>query len=288
MKCLTRALAVPVLVIIACPAPAQETAPAGQAQAAPHREVSGQLGASVNNLGLQNTVEVAWTWPLSTSSHPLLSGAHIATGVTHAITPAQTRLGGWIEYAPLSIVSVRAGIDPTAYFGTFNSLMSFDHYTDPFSKKDRDSHGGARSGTAAKVYVSPTVKMKVGSLVAMSSADFEWWRSTAPGALFYEPTRDTLLKSDGDRLVNTTTVAMIQRAPRGGGTLSAGAIHALTYVFDAPGNRIQKLGVIAVREFASRHVHLPHPRVTLVVARYLDDPSKRHQWTAAMALGFRK
>lgn len=288
MKCLMRALAVPVLVILACPALAQEAEPAGQAQAALRREVSGQLGASVNNPGLQNTVEIAWTWQVSRSSHPLLSGAHIATGVTHAITPAQTRLGGWIEYAPLSIVSVRAGIDPTAYFGTFNSLMSFDQYTDPFSKKDRDSHGGARAGTAAKVYVSPTVKMKAGSLVAMSSADFEWWRSTSPGALFYEPTRDTLLKSDGDRLVNTTTVAMIQRARRGGGTLSAGAIHALTYVFDAPGNRIQKVGAIAVTEFASPHFHLSHPRVTLVVARYLDDPSKRDQWTAAMAVGFRK
>jgi hypothetical protein len=290
MNCVIRALALLALVVGVSPSTvtAQGADGGGSTTTAPRREVREQLGASVNNMGLQNTVEVGWTWPLTDSTNPLLSDAHISAGVTHALTPAQTRLGGWVEYAPLSILSVRAGVDSTAYFGTFKSLMSFDSYTDPFSKKDRDARGGAKAGMAARAYVSPTVKMKAGPLVAMSSADFEWWRSTASGALFYEPTRDTLLKSGGDRLVNATTVAMYQRGSDSGGTLSVGAIHALTYVFDAPDNRIQKLGVIAVREFQSAHFHVPHPRVTLVVARYLDDPSKQHQWTAAMAIGFVK
>ncbi|OFW04875.1 MAG: hypothetical protein A3H96_10730 [Acidobacteria bacterium RIFCSPLOWO2_02_FULL_67_36] len=281
-----RALVLGILVADVSSAPVAAQSPDSVGPAAPRREVREQLGASVNNMGLQNSVEIGWTWPLSASRHPLLSDAHISAGVTHALTPAQTRLGGWLEYAPLSILSVRAGVDPTAYFGTFRSLMSFDSYTDPFSKKDRDARGGSRAGTGARVYVSPAVKVKAGPLVAMSSADFEWWQSSASGALFYEPTRDTLLKSRGDRLVNTTTVALFQRGSGSGGTFSIGGIHTLTHVLDAPDNRIQKLGAIAVREFRSSHFRVPRPRVTLVVARYLNDPSKQHQWSAAMAIGF--
>lgn len=264
----------------------------GQAQtvgAAPEgarREVSGQLGASINNAGLQNTVGISWTWPLSSSDHPLLKDAHISTGISNALTPAQTRLGGWLEVSPLSILDVRAGVDPSAYFGTFNSLQSFDSYDQPFDKEARDARGGARAGTGTRTYVAPTLKLKAGPIVAAATSEFEWWRSNARGLMFYEPTRDTLLKSDGDRLVTTTSVVMYQR-PMTSGTLSAGLIYHFMNVFDAPENRIRKLGVIGVREFAGRRFHLPNARLTMVVAKYLEDPSKEGQWTAAMAVGFR-
>lgn len=246
------------------------------------REVRGQLGASVNNLGLQNSIDMSWTWPLTQSGNPLLSGAHLATGISHALTPAQTRLGGWVEFAPLSLVSIRGGVDPSAYFGTFKSLMSFDAYSDAFDKDARDVRGGSRAGTGSRVYLTPSVKMKAGPLVGSFSADFEWWRSSAAGAFFYEPTRDTLLKSGGDRVVTMTSVVMYQR-----GLLSAGGIHNLSSVPDAPENRIQRVGLIAVREFASPHFRLPHPRVTALLTYYVDDPSKRGQVSAALAIGFR-
>lgn len=263
---------------------------AGSAQTVgdgPKREVRGQLGASVNNLGVQNTIDVTWTWPLSTSTNPLLSGAHLTTGITNALTPAQARLGGWVEVSPLSLLDLRVGVDPTAYFGTFNSLQSFDSYTDSFDTDSRKARGGGKAGTAARVYVSPTVKMKAGPLVAAASADVEWWRSNADGALFYEPTRDTLLKSDGQRLVSTSALLMYQRAMRSG-TLSLGALHTTTEVSDARVNRIQKLGAIVVRQFDAHRFHLPSPRITAVVSRYLADPSKDGEWGAALAVGFRK
>jgi hypothetical protein len=255
--------------------------------AGPRREVRGQLGASINNLGLQNSLDMSWTWPVSDSLNPLLSGAHISVGATHALTPAQMRLGGWFEYSPLSILDVRAGIDPSAYFGTFNSLMSFDAYTDPFDSDTRDVRGRSQAGAAGRAYVSPTVKLQAGALVMSASADVEWWKSNAPGAFFYEPTRDTLLKSSGDRMVTTTSVVLYQRKLGSGGTLSAGGIHMLSNVFDAPANRIQRVGVVAIREYSSPRFHLPHPRVTAAVTYYVDDPSKQGQVSGALAVGFK-
>ncbi len=258
----------------------------GTAADGARREISGQLGASINNAGLQNTIGISWTWPLSSSDHPLLRDAHIATGIANALTPAQARVGGWVEVSPLSILDIRAGVDPSAYFGTFNALQSFERYDEPFDKDDRDARGGAKAGRGARTYVAPTLKLKAGPVLAAATSEFEWWRSNAKGVMFYEPTRDTLLKSDGDRLVTSTSVLMYQTQMRSG-TLSAGLIYNFMNVFDAPENRIRKLGVIGVREFAGRRLHLPNARLTMVVAKYLEDPSKEGQWTAAMAVGFR-
>ncbi|MEX2272652.1 MAG: hypothetical protein WD690_14360 [Vicinamibacterales bacterium] len=160
-------------------------APASAQQPETSRELRGQLWASINSAGLQNTLELSWTRPASTSTHPLLAGAHFGAGIVHALTPTQMRLGGWVEYSPLSILDVRAGVDPSVYFGTFNSLQGFDAYADPF---DTDA---------------------------------------------------------------------------------------------------RKARAIAIREFAGSRFGLPRPKLTLVVARYLDDPSKEGQWTVAAAIGFR-
>lgn len=251
------------------------------------REVRGQVGASINNPGLQNALEMVWTWPTTRSSHPLLSGAHVSTGITNLLTPTQVRFGGWVEVSPLSIVDLRAGVDPSAYFGTFDSLMGFSSYDEPFDPDSREARGDATSGTASRVYVSPTLKFKTGPIVASTTLDVEWWRSSTGQPFFYEPTRDTLMKSDGDRLTTSTSVLMYQFA-RGSAPLMIGGIHTLAQVEDAQDNRIQKIGMIAIKEFASSHLGLPHPRVTMVIGRYLKDPYKKDEWTAALGISFRR
>lgn len=261
-------------------------AAAQEPPAGPGRGIRAQLGASINNAGLQNLLEVAWTRPLSASSHPLLAGAHISGGIVHVLTPTQTKLGGWVEYSPLSILDIRAGVDPSAYFGTFNSLQGFDSYDDAFDSEAREGRAGAKRGVSIRSYIAPTIKVKAGPLAAATTLELEWWRSSAAAVFFYEPTRDTLLKSDGDRMLNATSVLLYQRRA-GAGQLSVGALHTFSKVYDADQNRVQKLGAIAIREFRGPHFRLPHPKVTLVVARYLDDRWKDGQWTAALALGFR-
>jgi hypothetical protein len=127
--------------------------------------------------------------------------------------------------------------------------------------------------------------MKVGPMAALASADFEWWRSNAAGPLFYEPARDTLLSAKSGRLVNTTSLLLFQHAS-GTGTLSAGVVHRLMDVHDAPENRVQQIGALASHEFTGRHFALNRPTVTANVSYYLNDPSKRHELSATMAVAF--
>jgi hypothetical protein len=71
------------------------------------------------------------------------------------------------------------------------------------------------------------------------------------------------------------------------GRLTAGLIHQLTYVDAAPANQIQRLGVLVVRQFGAKRFGLRQPRLLATVAYYLDDPWKKHQLSAAVALGFK-
>jgi hypothetical protein len=274
---------IPALAAAQAPAPNEPAQPSGV-----QRVIRDQVAGSINEPGLQNALEVSWLKPLSRSNHPLLSDAHVSAGLVSVTTPSAARLGGWIEYSPLSILDVRAGVEPGVYFGAFSSLLSFGAYTDPYDRQTRNARHDLKSGTGLRSYVEPAVKLKAGPVVARVGAEFERWSSSAAGPLFYEPTRDTLLKADGDYMMTLTSVAMYQRAGASGGLVGAGIIHNLTRVFDAPaGNRSERLGLIGFREFGSPLLRLPHVRVTAVAWRYLEDPSKRNQWGAALLIGFR-
>jgi hypothetical protein len=250
-------------------------------------EVRGQLGVAINNAGLQNTLEVVWTRPMSASTHPLLAGSHVAIGVANVLTPSQGKLGGWLEYSPLSILDVRAGFEPSYYFGTFDSLMGFNEYDESFDPDFRRIRGGAKSGLSSRTYLAPTLKYKAGPIVASASLGLEWWRSNVEAEYFYEPTRDTLLDADGDRLTSLTSVLMYELGDTAA-PLRFGAYHSLTDVTDAPLNRIQKLGAIVTKQFASTHFKISKPSVTVLVGQYLEDRYKKGEWTAAVALGFRR
>jgi hypothetical protein len=257
------------------------------AEAGRRRELSETLSLSFNNLGLQNVLELSWRQPLSASRNRLLSEAHTAFGLSHTLTPSYTRVGAWAEVSPLSVLNLRAGVEPTAYFGNFRALMSFDSYGDNFSSDELGQRGGGSLGTAGRIYLSPSLRMKAGPVVAVARADVEWWKSDASGPLFYEPARDTLLKASGDRLLNTSSMLLYQHELGPRGQLAAGLIHQLTYVAAAPANQIQRLGVVVARQFGAKRFGLQKPRILATVAYYLDDPSKKGQWSAAVALGFK-
>jgi hypothetical protein len=201
-------------------------------------DLRGQVGGSINNPGLQQTFDLSWRRPLSASRHPMWSEAHVALGGSTAITPAHVRAGAWVELAPVSVFVVRAGAESGHYFGTFNSLTSFDSRSDAFDTDSRRERGGATSGRTTRLYVTPAVQFRAGRVIGATSADVEWWSSSASGPFFYEPTRDTLLDTKGDRLTALTS-AVLYQYPVAQGGLSAGLMHSFTRVNHASLNQVQ-------------------------------------------------
>ncbi len=280
MKFRSRWLFVVGVLTLALSAGAEETTSRGGS-----RRLDQGLGLAANPLGLQHTLDLRWTWPLTSSRSPLLSAARFSVGASHFITPSYTRLGAWVELAPLSIIEIRAGAEPGAYFGSFGSLTSFDSYSDPFDDDARtEKKGEARSGTGSRFYLSPKLKATLGPLILTGGADVEWWRSSASGPFYYEPARDTLLKTGGDRLLRTSTAILRRHGMGGGGDLFYGVTHSLSYVLDAPANRSQRLGIVAVRQFGHRRFGLRSPRIAGQLSYYLSDPSRKGQLAASLGL----
>lgn len=249
------------------------------------RRLTESLGFSANPAGLQHVLDLRWTWRLNSSPSPLLSGAHFAVGASHSLTPSYTRLGAWVELAPLSILDLRGGAEGSAYFGNFGSLTSFNSYTDPFGEEARDARkDDARSGTGSRLYLSPRLRMRAGPLLMTAGADLEWWWSSAEGPLYYEPARDTLLAVDGGRVLRTSA-ALLRRHDWGrGGELAYGVNHSLTYVLDAAANRSQRIGLTVVRQFGPRRFGLHSPRIAGQVSYYLSDPFRKGQVAASLGL----
>lgn len=277
-----RSLALFLLVLgVALPAIAQDRG----AAPASVTDLRGQLGASFNNAGAQLSLDLSRRRPLSRSRHPLLSDAHIGVGGSTAFTPAHLRAGVWLEAAPVSVFVLRVGAEPAYYFGTFDSLASFGSRRDAFDTDSRRERGGAASGTAARLYVTPTLRLRAGRFVGLASADLEWWWSNAAGPFFYEPTRDTLLDVSGDRLM-TVTSAVLYEHPLATGRLTTGVTHSRQRVRGGSLNEIQRLGVVVIRQSEGHFLSLDRPSVTISASRYMDDPSKQGEWTASIAIGF--
>jgi hypothetical protein len=248
-------------------------------------DLRGQLGASINNAGAQLSFDLSRRRPLSRSRHPLLADAHVAIGETAAFTPAHVRAGVWLEAAPLSVFVLRVGAEPAYYFGTFDSLGSFDSRHDSFDSDIRRERGGAVSGTTIRLYVTPTLRLRARRFIGLVSADLERWSSSAAGPFFYEPTRDTLLDASGDRLI-TVSSALLYEQPVARGRVTAGVTHSRMRVHGESLNEVQRLGVVVARQSDAQFFAFDRPTITLSAARYLKDPSKQRQWTASMAIGF--
>jgi hypothetical protein len=251
----------------------------------PEWRIQAEVGASINNAGLQNTLEVARRQPLRHSPDPIAADAHVSAGLTQVLTPAHTSVGGWVEYSPSVVLQMRAGVQRSAYFGTFGSLMGFDRSTDTFDRHARELRGGARPGTSTRIDVTPVFRLPVGPILLYAGHGAEFWKSNADHAFFYEPTRDVLLTTRGDLLVTFNRGILYRRTLPAHGTVSAGVFHSGVYAAGSE-NESSRVGVVATREFAGSHFRVPRPRISFVVVRYLEDRSKAGQFGGAVTVGF--
>lgn len=255
-------------------------APAG----AVTRELRASLGGSVNPAGLQNGFDLSWRRGLFSSPSLLLKDAHLAAGLSSRLTPAYLRLGPWVELAPVSILDVRVGVDGIGYFGTFHSLQPFEGYGNAFDDDTRRKRDIAESGLASRAYVAPSLKARAGRLSFLGRAEFEWWTADAPGPFFYEPFRDTLLRASGDGLVATETILLWSLRRGENRELMAGPVHELTDVYDAPENRRQLVGLVAVWGLGARRLGFAKPVLVFKAARYVEHPNRDGDVTVQLGL----
>jgi hypothetical protein len=242
--------------------------------AGPRRELRDTLGASVNLPGLQNWLELSWRWDKA------------AVGMAHVMAPSYTRLSLWAEVVPVKVFAVRAGVEPAGYFGIGTALLAFDDYDADFSKDARDARDDKEAGFGGRAYVSASLRLRAGPVLATSTAEHEWWRYGGDGPLYYEPARDALLEAKGDRLWTLTSVVLVEHGRPDGGKLSFGANHRLLRVPAARGNDVQKLGGLVTWTLGEKRLGVRQPTLGLNAGVYLDDRFKDGQAFGTFAVRF--
>jgi len=208
----------------------------------------------------------------------------VSFGSQAVVSPSFARLGFWAQYAPLSILTLRIGAEPSQFFGTFDSIMTFDRQDAAFDNDTRRERGGAAAGRMLRLYATPTVRIRAWRIVALASADIERWYSSAPGPWFFEPVRDTLLEPNGSDVAVSRAVVMYEHVTAAGTRLGLGGLHTLQEVDRRALNKVQRAGAIGTLQSDGRWRFLNRPTMTVTVARYLDDPSKDGGIYAAFTL----
>lgn len=248
---------------------------AAGAQAA-ERQVRSGLGIQLNPLGLRAEIEASWKWRLYHSTNPILKDAHVAAGIADQVSPAYDRLQAWLELSPLSILDLRAGAEGVGYFGSFGNLVGLPSYDSDFSD---DARKVLREQAVARVgrrfYLSPILKFRLGRVSLRAAADFESWKvQDAPGAFFYEPFRGTLLDAAGDSLVSGSTLLLCDVSRSRNERLRVGIFHDYLNVWDAPQNRKQRLGPLALIKLGERRFGGRDPVLSVGVLDYLEAPNR--------------
>lgn len=252
------------------------------------RRIENTFAFVLNPLGIQNAFDVSWTKSITDREDLIFKDAHVAAGVSNKLTPAFARLGAWFEYSPLSVLDLRVGVEPVYYFGTYKALLPFPRATSRFDDEViEDRVDEAAAGFAGRVYVAPTLKGRVGSVVARIKTEVSWWRAQEKGEpFFYEPAWDTLIKAEGSTVLTVEALVLREFKLSGENTLLLGPVYDLTSVSGASVNRKQDVGLLAIWSKAGNIRALKDPTVAAKVIYFLQDPWRRHEPALQLAFVF--
>ena len=242
----------------------------------------------LNPLGIQDALDVTWSKRLNDRAEPLLKDAHVAAGVSLKATPAFGRLGAWVEYSPLSVVDLRAGVEPVYYFGTYKAFLPFSTASARFDDDVIEARRPeAATGFANRFYVAPVLKAAAGSVVMRVRSEISWWHAADAGEpFFYEPAWDTLIKASGSSMVTVEALALREFKISDNKTLLAGPVYDLTGIAQAKENRKQSISLLAVWSKSGTFAGLKNPTIALKAMFFLEDPWRRHEPAAQLAFVF--
>jgi hypothetical protein len=99
-------------------------------------------GVRLNPLGLFTELRLGVTMPLSNSESPLFKGTAARVEGIFFVSPATVSPGVSAYIQPINLLKVGVSYTPTYYWGTFNSLQSYDSPLDDYAPSLQDDRDG--------------------------------------------------------------------------------------------------------------------------------------------------
>ena len=210
--------------------------------------LSNTLGVQANPIGLEDHLTLQWTWGLSDSPNPFLADAHFAAGVSNHFSPAYDRLELWVELSPLSVLDLRAGVEPLVYFGTFGHIVAFPSYDVPTSARRRWKRSRTRPSPppASAITSRPPSRSSSGGSSRARRRPSSGGASMRPAPSSTSRSATRCSTRTGTRSWRCPASSSTTFPGSGGKKILAGAYHELLDVYDAPQNRRQRLGPLVL------------------------------------------
>lgn len=158
--------------------------------------------------GLLGTALVEWRAPLYRSESIVFQDTALGLGGMVLASPVFVGVGPRVAIAPIDVFDVNLKFQRWQYWKSGSGLGGVDALT-PMLESTRDVtplNTGAWVGT-----VEPTLKLKVGSVIAVGAWTIDWFHVEQPGgyALLYEPFRDLVVAPD-DWLVEQMGIVLYE------------------------------------------------------------------------------
>jgi hypothetical protein len=160
------------------------------------------IGARVNPLGAEVQYAAGYRRRLYLSDSPALRDNYFGVTVNPTINPAVARMGGTLEFKPLTILGFQLGLHQVGYFAAFKNPATFRDASQDFSDTAlaaiRDA-GGNHPANGFEVFAQAQAAMKVGPIVLRNDLIFTYSNISFVGddPLYYHPRYDVLVPNRG-------------------------------------------------------------------------------------------
>ncbi len=255
-------LAAAAAILFVPPSAAAEKASAGWS-------LAGSLGASVNPLGVENSVRVYRTFPLFPGrTGPLWDSARLEAGFHNSLTPASDTFSVYARIEPVAVVDLHLSAGIRGYYDLFGfgytPLAGYDAPFDSDTRRDieRSEEAGFRYSA------TPTIKGALGPVFFSSSTSFVLFDMRGAGPpedYYFEPVSHGVLKKFGGYLSSDTF--LLYDFGRG---ILGGLAHSYIYF---PGS-----SSVTQRIAAAGHAEIPAGRSMTFSASILGGVFLRHRY----------
>lgn len=171
---------------------------AGDVTDAAHIHVTERVAAGGWPTGAITVTQVEARTPLRRTGGLVFNDTFAGFGARVAITPAFTEAGVQLTIAPVDVFDMGVRVSYVNYYGVGTGLLPFDGLTGTLETSRNPRKEDARTGSALWAVLTPTLKAKVGPVIAVSGweiayTDMSATRGDATSPYVYEPFRDLVL-----------------------------------------------------------------------------------------------
>jgi len=192
-----------------------------------------QVGLSYAQLGLLGRARSEFRGPMGRTPSIVFQNTFMGAGIDFAVSPAFVQVGPRFTLAPIDVFDVTFGFNYNYTWRSSAGLLPYDDITGTLEAQREAIKDTAVASSRFMIRINPTVKLKVGPVIAFWSAEWAFIHTPIPSGVsspyVYEAMRDMVMAWD-DLVVTNIAGVLVEildfTGPKGGNgpRLRVGAI----------------------------------------------------------------